>query len=60
MKKIIRIVAKCDLFSVDETVEESKSFSRLKGLRELFLSYPPYKRGTLQVTTLVVNPTLFN
>jgi hypothetical protein len=61
MGNIIRIVATCELFSIEEEVSEKKAVARLKQIKKLFTDYKkPYtKTERLKVTTTLVNPQLF-
>jgi hypothetical protein len=58
---IIRIVATCELFSIDEQVKETKAVARLKQIKKLFTDHKkPYtSTENLKVTTSIVNPSLF-
>lgn len=58
--KLIRIDAKSKLFSIDEVVEEKKSYKRLETIRKNFERYS-YKThdDKLTVVTSIYNPTLF-
>lgn len=54
-KKMIRIKAKNNWFSIDETVPEDKAVARLEKIKKMHrIEY-----GKLAVRTSVVNPTLF-
>lgn len=59
--KMIRIVATCELFSIEEEVKETKAVARLKQIKKLFTDHKkPYtKTESLKVTTTVINPQLF-
>ena len=58
---LIRIVAVCDFFEIDEIIPESKSVRRLENLKKYFQESKSHFGNIdakLKVTTSVVNPEL--